>query len=311
MAPATKVSTGRRRSRLARQEAWAFRLFTLPWLLGFLLLLAGPIVFSFSMSLTRWDLGQPVKFIGLANYVRAFRDPLVWQSLKVTSAYTFISVPLGLAFSLLVAMLMNQRLRGIALFRTIYYLPSVLSGVPVALLWIWLLNRDYGLLNGLMASFGIQGPDWLGSKHWVIPSFILMSLWGFGSSMIIFLAGLQGVPQELYEAAELDGAGRWHKFRYVTLPMISSVLFFNLIMGLIGSFQVFTSSFVMTDGGPDNASLFYLLYLYRNAWVYFKMGYASALAWILFAIILAFTLLVVRSSHAWVYYEGQKRTEEG
>ena len=203
---------------------------------------------------------------------------------------------------------MNQKIPAMNLFRTIYYMPSVVSGVAVAILWTLIFNSQWGVLNTLLWNlFHIKGPTWLLSETWVLPAFIVMSMWGIGGGMIIYLAGLQSVPTELYEAAQLDGADRVSKFRYVTIPWISPVIFFNLVMGIIGSFQVFTSSYVMTNGGPNNASLFYLLYLYNNAWKYFKMGYASALAWIAFGITMVFTLLVIRSSSAWVYYEGVRR----
>jgi multiple sugar transport system permease protein len=193
------------------------------------------------------------------------------------------------------------------LFRTIFYLPSSISGVPVALLWMWIFSPEFGILNAALRLFGIEGPEWLFDPVWVIPAFIVMSLWGIGGGMVIFLAGLQSIPQHLYEAAELDGAGVLGKFWNVTLPMMSSIIFFNLIMSIIGSFQTFTQAFVMTKGGPANASLFYVLYLYRNAIGYFKMGYASAMAWLLFVIILGLTLLVFKSSPMWVYYEAEVR----
>ncbi|MGQ9555343.1 MAG: carbohydrate ABC transporter permease, partial [Anaerolineae bacterium] len=188
-----------------------------------------------------------------------------------------------------------------------YYLPAVVSGVSVAILWQLVFNSQWGVLNALLRRlFHIEGPKWLLDERWVLPAFIVMSLWGIGGGMVIYLAGLQSVPTELYEAAELDGANRLKKFRYVALAWISPVIFFNLVMGIIGSFQVFTNSYVMTRGGPNNASLFYLLYLYQNAWEYFKMGYASALAWIAFAVTMVLTLLVIRSSPAWVYYESSR-----
>ncbi|HLE82353.1 MAG TPA: sugar ABC transporter permease, partial [Dehalococcoidia bacterium] len=214
------------------------------------------------------------------------------------------TIPLGLLFSFGLAVLLNQPIRGVHVFRTIYYIPAVISGVPVALLWMWLLNPEFGLVNNALAAVGIDGPDWFFSKTWVIPSFIIMSLWAIGAPMIIYLAGLQGIPHHLYEAAEIDGAGPFSKFRHVTVPMISPVILYNLVIGVIGSFQIFTPAYVITQGGPANASLFYVLYLFNNAFRYFKMGYASAMAWLMFAIILLLTLLVFRMSTSWVYYEG-------
>ena len=301
-------SSKRRRRALETKEELGFYLFISPWLIGFLAFTIGPMLASLAISFMRYDVLTPPAFIGLQNYRIMFEtDPLFWQSLRVTFVYSMGAVPLGMVASLAVAMLMNQPIRGIYVFRTIYYLPSLITGVPAALLWMWVLNPSVGILNYFLAIVGIKGPAWLFDETWVLPSLIIMSLWGVGGSMIIYLASLQGVPQHLYEAAEIDGAGMWPRFRHITIPMISPVIFFNLVMSIIGSFQVFTSAFVMTRGGPANASLFYVLHLYRNAFSYFKMGYASALAWVLFGIIMLFSLLVVRSSPAWVYYEGAVR----
>jgi multiple sugar transport system permease protein len=294
--------------RPATREAAVFYLCLAPWILGFATFVAGPMLASVYISLTDWDIMSPPRFVGLRNFVELLTDDEVFlKSLWVTTYYTFGSVPLGLVVGLLIALLMNVKLPGITLFRTIYYLPAVVSGVAVALLWQWVFNPQMGVINGLLWLFGIRGPGWIYSEAWVIPSFILMSLWAVGGSMIIYLAGLQGVPTELYEAASIDGAGKVRSFFAITLPMITPVLFFNLIVGMISSFQVFTSVFVMTrgEGGPNNASLFLVLYLYRHAFKYFDMGYASAIAWVLFAIIMLFTLLVFRSSSLWVYYEGE------
>jgi len=287
----------------AREEI-AFYLFISPWLIGFLAFTLGPMIASLFLSFTKYDVITPMRWIGLENFRIAFTtDPLFWQSLKVTTIYVFGSVPLQMALGLVVAVLMNQALRGITLFRTIYYVPAVISGVPLALLWMAIFN-PYGVVNGFLSRLGLKGPNWLFSEEWVIPAFIIMSLWGIGGTMIIYLAALQSVPQHLYEAADLDGAGALAKFWTVTVPMISPVIFFNLVMAVIGSFQTFTNALVMTAGGPNNASLFYMLHLYRNAFSYFKMGYGCALAWVLAVIILALTMLVIRSSPAWVYYEG-------
>lgn len=287
----------------AREEI-AFYLFISPWLIGFLAFTLGPMIASLFLSFTKYDVITPLRWIGLENYRIAFlTDPLFWKSLKITTIYVIGSVPLQMALGLVVAVLMNQALRGITLFRTIYYVPAVVSGVPLALLWMAIFN-PYGVVNGFLTRVGIKGPNWLFSEQWVIPAFIIMSLWGIGGTMIIYLAALQGVPQHLYEAADLDGAGALAKFWTVTVPMISPVIFFNLVMAVIGSFQTFTNALVMTAGGPNNASLFYMLHLYRNAFSYFKMGYGCALAWVLALIILALSMLVIKSSPAWVYYEG-------
>ncbi len=288
----------------AIREALTFYFCVSPWVLGFVLFTAAPMIASVWFGLTDWNFISPPSFTGVGNYVRLINDPLFVKSLVNTAYYTFASVPLGLIGGLLVALLMNQNLPGITVFRTIYYLPSVVSGVAVAMLWKWIFDPNYGMLNEALRLVGIRGPQWIYSIQWVVPSFVIMSLWGVGGAMIIYLAGLQGVPTELYEAASLDGAGPWRKLWTITIPMISPVIFFNLIMGVIGSFQIFTSSLIMTQGGPANASLFYVLYLYRNAFAYFDAGYASALAWVLFIIIILFTFLTFRSSALWVYYEG-------
>ncbi len=295
----------RRRLSMSARESAAFYLCVLPWVIGFLVFGAGPIVASLIFSLTDYSVTAAPRFLGLDNYRVMFgKDPLFWQSLKVTLTYTFSSVPLGLVFSLLVAIILNQRLPGLTVWRTIYYVPNVVSGVAVALLWTLIFNKQFGLLNGaLWRLFGIRGPGWISNTHWVIPSFVIMSLWGVGASMVLYLAALQGVPTELYEAAQIDGAGAWRRFLRVTIPMISPTILFNMVMGFIGTFQTFVISYVMTNGGPQNASLFYGLYLYRNAFRYFKMGYACSLAWFLFVLILIISLLLLRSSSLWVYYE--------
>jgi multiple sugar transport system permease protein len=235
------------------------------------------------------------------------RDPLFWQSLKVTAIYTSIYVPVELSGGLMLALLMNQRLRFIGIFRTIYYLPSVLPGVAYVVLWMWILHPDVGLLNTALSHVGIQGPRWLADPDWALPALLLMSLWGLGRTMVIYLASLQGIPSHLYEAASIDGANRWHSFWKITLPLLTPTIFFNLVLSIISTFQTFTSAFVATDGGPLDSTLFYVLYLFRQAFQYFNMGYASALAWILFLVILALTLLIVRSSDRWVFYEGARR----
>lgn len=296
-----------RLGRLARQEENFFYLFISPWILGFLIFAAGPVISSFVFSFCNYDVVNPPKFVGFGNYIKLFTDdPLFWKSLGVTIYYTFFSVPLGIFLSLALALLLNQRVRGMTWFRTAYYTPAVVSGVAVALLWSQIFNPEFGVLNWLLWEvFHIKGPGWTFSEEWVIPAFIIMSLWRIGGGIVIYLAGLQGIPTQLYEAAETDGATGWTKLWRITLPLITPVLFFNLIMGIIGSFQVFTEAYVMTAGGPHNASLFYNLYLYLNAFRWFKMGYGSALAWILFIIILSLTLLALKSSEKWVYYEGK------
>lgn len=295
------------KSGLRKSEAINGFLFALPVMLGLAIFKLGPMVASLLLSFTRYNVLQPVRWIGLNNYQKVFSDPLFWTGIYNTAYFTFISVPGRLMIALLFAMLLNQKLKGIALFRTLYYIPSLASGVAVAVLWMWVLNPSYGILNVGLRYLGIQGPAWLGSEKWSKPALIIMSFWAIGDSMIIYLAGLQGIPQQLYEAAEIDGAGVWKKFRYVTIPMLTPVIFFNLIMGVIGAWQLWVYAYVMTEGGPVNSTLFYVLYLYRNAFEYFKMGYASALAWILFLIIIGFTLLIFKSSPIWVFYTGEVR----
>lgn len=300
--------SGGLRARLRRgdvaEAGWGYFLIS-PWLFGFIIFVAGPMIYSIYLSLTRYNLMVAPQWVGTFNYSYLASDPLVWQSLKVTAIYTFLGVPLRVVLALLVAMLLNQQVRAMPLFRTIFYLPSVVSGVAVAILWMWILSPEYGLLNSMLSKVGIIGPRWLLDDDTALFAMIIMSLWGVGSNMVIFLAALQGVPQHLYEAADVEGAGRLQKAWHVTIPSISPSTFFVLVMSIIGSFQVFTQGFVMTNGGPNNSTLFYVLYLYRNAFQLLRMGYASALAWILFVIIMACTALVLRSSALWVYYEGE------
>lgn len=287
-----------------QRESLMGYLFLSPWILGFVIFLAGPMIASFYLSFTQYKVIKAPLWVGLANYQRMFTDELFYHSLKVTVIYTAISVPLGIVAALGIAVLLNQKIVASGLFRTIFYLPSIISGVAVAIVFAWIFNFRFGILNYLLSLVGIPGPNWLGSPRWALWAFVLMSLWGIGGNVVIFLAALQGVPQSLYEAAEIDGAGSWQRFWKITLPMISPALLFVFIMGVIGTFQTFTQSYIMTGGGPANATLFYLLYLYKNAFNWFEMGYASAMAWILFLIIMACTLILLRSSTLWVHYEG-------
>ncbi len=293
--------TERQREEIA---GWTF---ASPWIIGFILLTALPMIASAVIAFTDWNVIQPMQWVGLKNIQQATTDPLVWQSLKVTTIYAFVSVPLQVVFGLAVALLLNSNIRGLRFYRTIYFLPSVLSGVAVALLWRWIYASDFGLINSLLAEVGIRGPGWLGNPDWALPALIGMAMWHVGGGMIVYLAGLQGVPSELYEAAAVDGANAWVRLRYITLPMISPVIFFQLVTGLIAALQIFTEPLIMTNGGPQNATLTMILYLYRNAFQFFKMGYASVMAWILFFYILALTLLIFRSSQLWVFYSGEVR----
>lgn len=278
-----------------------------PWLIGALLFTVGPMLASLYLSFTQYNIVSSPRWIGLANYVHAFTaDELFWGSMWRTLVYAVVTVTLGITGSLGAAMLLNRPWRGTALLRTCFFLPSLVPIVASALLWRWIFNPQVGLLNYLLGKLGITGPGWFASTEWAMPGLVIMALWGTigGSQMLIFLAGLQGVPRDLYEAAEVDGAGRWTQFRHITLPMISPTLFFNTILGLIGGLKVFSAAYVGTEGGPAYATWFYLLHLYFQAFRYFEMGYASALAWIFFAIVITLTIIQVRWSNRWVYYEG-------
>ena len=296
-------------SRRARREALEGYLFLLPWALGFTLLIAGPMLASLYLSFTSYDIARPPVFVGAENYVRAATiDPQFWPSLAKTFYYALVVVPVGLTVSMLLASLLNQRLAGTNLFRTLYFLPHLTPIVATALVWKVILHPEVGLINTLLyRGAGIKGPGWLSSVEWAIPALIVMALWRGvgGNTMMIFLAGLQGIPVELYEAAAIDGASGWHRFRHVTVPMLSPTVFFNLVLGVIGALQVFASALVASKGGPAYATWFYALHIYNEAFVNFKMGYAAALAWIFFVIVLAITYLNVRLSGRWVYYAGE------
>lgn len=289
--------------KIIKSETLSFYLFISPWLIGFFILTAGPMIFSAYMSFTDWEIFGETQWIGLENYKTLIEDELFWKSLWNTFYYTLISVPLSLIFGYFLAVLLNTKVRFMGVFRTIFYLPSIVPAVASSLLWLLIFQPEFGLANALLEIFHLPTSKWVLSETMVKPALIIMSLWGVGSGMVIYLAGLQGVPTSLYEAAEIDGAGAWHKLWNITIPMTSHVIFFNLIMGIIGSFQVFTQAYVMSNGGPNNASLFYVLYLYQNAFNFFKMGYASSLAWVLFIIILIFTLIQFRFFGKRVYYE--------
>ncbi|MCX6049037.1 MAG: sugar ABC transporter permease [Chloroflexi bacterium] len=300
------VPRPRRRMSAARRRDWRDGLLlTSPFIIGVLFLWVGPMLYSLFLLTQDWDLITPPKFIGLGNFVRLWNDPLVAKSLGNTAYYTFIGVPLQLIVAFGLALLLNQNVRGLPIYRTIYYLPSITPAVAFAVVWIQILNPEFGVLNNLLAIVGIQPIKWLFDPTWAKPAFILMSLWLVGFQMIIFLAGLQGVPKELHEAAAIDGANTWSRFWNVTLPIISPVLFFNLVIGIIGSFQIFTGSFIITKGGPQDSTLFVVLYIYRNAFEYFKMGYAVTLSWLLFLIIMIFTAIQFFFANRWVYYEGK------
>ncbi len=279
-------------------------LFISPWLVGFVGLTALPYLASAVLAFMSWDMTREISFIGFRNFQRLAQDPLFRVSLTNTLYYTVLHVPGIVIISLAVAGLLNLNVRGMSFYRVCYYLPSVTSGVGMSIIWIWLFSPG-GPLNAFLGLLGIQGPNWLTSTTWAMPALILMSFWGVGNTMVMFLAGLQGVPAHLYDAAEVDGANAWQRIRSVTLPMMTPYIFLSLVMNIIGSFNVFTQALLMTEGGPDNATLFIFLYIYLNAWRYYKMGYASAMAWVLAAIILVFTLIQFAIANRWVYYEFQ------
>ncbi len=288
---------------LAQKRTVVGYIFISPFILGFLLWFLVPALTAIWLVFTDWNLITDPEYVGLKNIQRMFSDKLLWQSLKVTTVYTLASVPLSLVLGFILALLLNTRIRGMSFFRTIYYLPSIVPAVANAVLWAWILNTEFGLLNVILRSLGLSKVRWLQDPEWALPALILMSLWGLGSSMIIYLAGLQGIPYVFYEAAEIDGAGRWAKLRHITIPLLSPVIFFNLVIGIIGSFQVFTAGYLITDGGPQNATLFFVLYQYRTGFEFLDMGYAATLSWLLFFIILFLTLFIFKSIGRSIHYE--------
>jgi multiple sugar transport system permease protein len=313
--------------KLERREALWFWFFISPWVIGFIVFTLGPIVASAYLSLTDYAPGKSPIFVGFKNYVTLANDRIFWKSLQVTAYYSLLAVPLGIIFGLMLAVLLNQKVPFQGLFRTLYYLPSLVAGsVATALLFSWLLNPQFGILNYVirllvgpqgLIPLGIVGPRWLQDPNWVVPSYAMLSLWGFGASMLIYLSALQGVPTHLYEAATIDGAGRIQQFFKITIPMISPVILFTLITGMIGSFNVFTPAYVIstgvgagagTPGSPAYAAMFYVLYLFVNTFQRYRVGLGAAQAWILFLIILLLTLLMFWVSRKFVYYESE---EEG
>lgn len=300
------VPARRPRRRWGREALHGY-VFMSPAILGLLIFTLGPIVISLLLSFTDYNIITDPEWVGLANYTEMFGERLFWQALRVSAIYSVVSVPLGLGLALGLAVLLNHAMRGILVFRSIYYMPTVISGVGVAMLWRWLFNAEFGVINVLLGKVGIEGPAWLLDANWALPALIITSLWGIGGTTLIFLAGLQAIPQELYEAAEIDGAGIWSQFRSITLPLISNVTFFNLVLGIIGALQVFTDAFVITRGGPNHATLFLSVYLYQHAFQYLNMGYAAAIAWFMFLVVMLLTVLVFKSSPLWVYYESGRQ----
>jgi len=287
-----------------RNEIWGW-FFAGPAILGFLGFTLGPMISSIYLSMTDSTLGFDGNWVGFANYIRIFTtDPFIWISLRVTFTFVAISVPLNISMAFFVALLLNtEGLKGVRYFRTIAYLPSIVPGVATAFLWRWILNQR-GLLNHVLEAVGIPGQNWFFDERLVLPSFAIMGIWGIGGNMVIFLAGLQGVSRSLYDAIEVDGGGIFAKFRYATLPMMTPTLFFTLIMGIIGTLQTFVGALLITEGGPNNASLFFGWHIYRTAFINFNMSYAAALSWVMFVIVFFFTAIIFATSKHWVYYEG-------
>ncbi len=279
-------------------------LFILPVVLGLLIFTIGPMIASFYFSFTKYPILRAPEWIGLRNYVNMFtKEPNFWQSAKVTVLYAITAVPLGILGAFMLAMLLNQRIKGMAFFRASFYIPTIVPAVASAVLWGWLLNPDYGLVNAGLKQVGLPTSRFLGEPESALASLVLMSLWGVGGGMVIYLAGLQGIPESFYEAAKIDGANSRQLFRFITLPLMTPTIFFNLVIGLIAAFQYFTEAFILTQGGPLFATYFYSLMVYERAFRFTQMGMAAAMAWFLLAVVLLLTLLVFRSSALLVFYE--------
>jgi len=308
---ARRTVTRERMGPMRRREAIAGYLFVLPWILSLLIFTAYPVLAAFYLSFTEYSIVQPPRWIGLQNYQTMFTaDPAFWKSVANSGYYALVSVPLGLVFSLGLALILNLRAKGIGLYRTLFYLPSLAPPVASTIIFILMFSPTNGLINAVLGKLGLPQPGWLTDPTWSKPAIILLSLWSVGAGALIFLAGLKEVPQSLLEAAAIDGAGVIQQFRHVTLPLLTPVILFNLVMGIIGSFQVFTQALVIggTTGKPIESTLMYMVHIYRNAFAYFNMGYASALSVVLFLAILVVTLAIFRSANAWVYYEGTTRS---
>ncbi len=285
-------------------------LFISPWLIGFLLLTAYPLVSSLYYSFTSYTVIKPPEWVGLTNYIELFtRDPLFWTAIRNSLFFVALYVPLSIFLGVSVAMLLNMPVRGKAIYRTLVFLPSIVPEIVTGLLWIWIFHPQFGAVNNLLKLGGVAGPGWLSDPMWSKPALVIISLWGLGSSVVIYLAALQDVPEHLYEAAAIDGAGPLANMRFITLPMITPTILFNLVLGIISGLQTFTNAFIITkgSGGPVDSTLFYGLLIYRNAFSYLKMGYASAMSWILFLVILTITMIVFKTSGRWVFYGGDTK----
>lgn len=290
----------------AQREERYFYLFVMPWLLGFVIFTFGPMLASGFLSFTEFSVMSAPKWIGTANYQQMFQTPLFWKSMGNTLYMVGLDLPLGLMASLGAAVLLNQKLRGVNVFRAIFYLPVLIPAIANILLWVWIFDKDAGILNTILKIFGLAPQPWLTSEVWSKPSLVFMNLWGIGGAMLVYLAGLKGVPVELHEAAKIDGASSWSAFWKITVPLLTPTILFQLVIGVIYEFQIFTQGYIL-GGGPNFSTTFYVLHLFNNAFRYLKMGYASAMAWILFGIVLIITLLVFRSTPYWVYYESERK----
>lgn len=300
----------KRRSRLG--EKMVPYLFISPWILGFIFFTLGPLVFSLVMSFFDWPVVGQRRFVGFENYeTMLFDDPLFWHSLGVTLRFAAIFVPFNIILSLLLAVLLNQKVFGSGFFRTAFYLPSVISGVALVTIWSWIYSHEFGLLNFMLSLIGIKGPNWLGDPNWSLFSIIIASLWGLGGTMLILLTGLQSIPKELYEAARMSGVPGWAQLVHITVPMLSPMLLFTFITSIISAFQQLTIALLLTGGGPRESTYFFAMYIYDNAFKYFEMGYAAANSWVMFLIILALSMIVLKSSSAWVHYEGEVKKTRG
>ncbi|MDQ0114878.1 carbohydrate ABC transporter permease [Paenibacillus harenae] len=296
-----------KKTRFERKMVLYGVIFTSPWILGLLLFHAYPLIMSIYYSFTSYSILDAGEWVGLENYQTLFEDPVFWVSIYNTLYFTVFFVPVSMVFGIALALVLNAKIRGQGIYRTLFFIPSLVPPIATTIIWLWLLNPQFGLVNHWLEQIGIPGPAWLGSEHWSKPSLILMSLWGVGQSIVIYLAGLQDIPQDYYDAAEVDGSSLIQRLRHITLPLLTPVIFFNLIMGTIGALQNFVLPYTLSNGQgtPANSMMFYVMYLYTNGFGYLKMGYASAMAWILFLIVVILTALIFVSQKRWVYYQGK------
>jgi len=287
-----------------KEALWAY-LFILPQAVGILVFIVGAVIVAFLLSFCEWDLVTPFRWVGLRNYIVQLNQPIFWKCLLNTAYFALGHIPLVIIFGLGLALILHKKILGITVYRSVFFLPFVTSSVAISLVWLWLYNPEYGLINSYLSLVGIKGPQWIASLRWAMPSIIILVVWKVvGYNMVLFLAGLTAIPAHLYDAAKIDGAGRWTQFRYVTLPMLSPTIFFILIISIIGSLQLFDEVFIMTRGGPANATSVLVHHIYKLAFSFFKIGEASAVAWILFMLIFLVTLVQFLLAKRWVYYRG-------